>query len=140
MKLNDIISGISKKSNMPKRSAAWYVRKAYVLGMKESSYPKCKSRIDETVISKAVCVAFNITEEQLKICVRKRTVVDARRVFTHHYYPIAQSQRAVAEYLPAIKRATVAHYLKTYSTLYSYDKIFKKKADMVTRLLYVTDN
>ena len=50
---------------MPKRSAAWYVRKAYVLGMKESSYPKMQDCIDETVISKAVCVAFNITEEQL---------------------------------------------------------------------------
>lgn len=136
MDLKNIISALSKKSNLPERSIKWYVRRAYILGMKDST-PRTGGRaVNERTISDAVCRVFNITNDQLTSANRNRNIVDARKVFIHHYYPVARSQRQVAEHLKAVKRSTVACSMKSYAELYSVDRSFKEKADMVSAMLY----
>lgn len=140
MELKDIISALSKKTNLPRRSIEWYIHRAYLLGMKNAIPREERRIINESVICDAVCNVFKINKDQLMSSSRIRDLVDARKVFIHHYYPVARSQSKVADYLKNVKRSTVACSLKSYIELYSVDRNFKEKADMVSAIIYVGES
>jgi chromosomal replication initiation ATPase DnaA len=138
MGIEDIIESVNKRDKHYSSSVEWYVRKAYRRGVREGLIPKEENGrdINECKVADAVCSVFEISREQLRQATRKRTVVDARRVFIHYCYPFARSQRVLSEYLLGISRSTVATHQKTYAELYETNKAFRTKANQVKHLLY----
>ena len=142
MGIEDIIKSINQRDKHYSSSVAWYVRKAYRRGVREALIPKegNSREINESKVADAVCAVFEISKDQLRQATRKRTVVDARRVFIHYCYPIVTSQRVLSEYLRGISRSTVANHQKTYDALYETNRIFRSKANQVKNLLYNNGN
>ena len=142
MGIEDIIKSINQRDRLYASSVEWYVRKAYRRGIREGLIPtETNSReINESKVADAVCTVFEISKDQLRQATRKRTVVDARRVFIHFCYPVVKNQRVLSEYLRGICRSTVANHQKTYNSLYETDKTFRSKANQVKNLLYNNGN